>query len=86
MTNGTLKCSSSIDPRHLLPNESMHTDCGCWSGSVGRRRKKDRAGAVLDEVGAGALMEVPLDAVSGGEFQRILLARALLRDPDRCGG
>lgn len=41
----------------------------------------DRA-AVLDEVGAGAVMETPLHDVSGGEFQRILLARALLRDPD----
>ncbi len=36
----------------------------------------------LDEVGLGRLMSSPLSEVSGGEFQRILLARALLRDPD----
>ncbi len=41
-----------------------------------------RAAAVLDEVGAGAVMDTPLHDVSGGEFQRILLARALLRDPN----
>lgn len=41
-----------------------------------------RAAEVLDEVGAGAIMETPLQAVSGGEFQRVVLARALLRDPD----
>ena len=41
-----------------------------------------RAAEVLDEVGAGTIMETPLQAVSGGEFQRVVLARALLRDPD----
>jgi len=37
---------------------------------------------VLEEVGAAALLESPLQALSGGEFQRILLARALLRNPN----
>ena len=41
-----------------------------------------RSAAALDEVGAGAIMDTPLHDVSGGEFQRIILARALLRDPD----
>lgn len=35
----------------------------------------------LDEVGAGHIMETPLQDVSGGELQRVLLARALLREP-----
>ena len=39
-------------------------------------------GAVLDEVGASALVDRPLDDLSGGEFQRVLLARALLRRPN----
>ncbi len=50
-----------------------------------RRRNRaaaDRAAQVLDEVGAGTVMETPLQAVSGGEFQRVVLARALLREPD----
>lgn len=36
---------------------------------------------VLTEVGAESLLEAPLQALSGGEFQRVLLARALLRNP-----
>lgn len=42
----------------------------------------EQAARILDEVGAGAVMDTPLHAVSGGEFQRVVLARALLRDPD----
>jgi len=38
--------------------------------------------AALEEVGAPALLERRVEDLSGGEFQRMLLARALLRDPD----
>ncbi len=38
--------------------------------------------AALAEVGIEALLQQPLQAVSGGELQRVLLARALLRRPD----
>ncbi len=48
----------------------------------GRKHAPEQAARVLDEVGAGAIMDTPLQAVSGGEFQRVVLARALLRDPD----
>lgn len=44
--------------------------------------KKAAALAALVEVGAEHLLERPLQQVSGGELQRILLARALLREPD----
>jgi len=37
--------------------------------------------AALDEVGARGLLEQPVHDLSGGELQRILLARALLREP-----
>ncbi len=47
-----------------------------------RKQEPEQAARVLDEVGAGAIMDTPLQAVSGGEFQRVVLARALLRDPD----
>jgi zinc transport system ATP-binding protein len=36
----------------------------------------------LGEVGVAGLGEQPLQRISGGELQRVLLARALLRNPD----
>ena len=36
---------------------------------------------VLGEVGAAPLVDRPLQRISGGEMQRVMLARALLRDP-----
>lgn len=37
---------------------------------------------VLEEVGAAALLNSPMQSLSGGELQRVLMARALLREPD----
>ncbi|MGE0765962.1 MAG: ATP-binding cassette domain-containing protein [Hyphomicrobiaceae bacterium] len=41
----------------------------------------DRARRVLDEVGAGHVGERQLSQLSGGELQRVVLARALVREP-----
>lgn len=49
--------------------------------TLGARAPSDRLEAVLDEVGAGAILDFPLAEISGGEMQRVLLARALLREP-----
>ncbi len=38
--------------------------------------------ACLSEVGIERLVDRPIQSLSGGEFQRVLLARALLREPD----
>jgi zinc transport system ATP-binding protein len=43
---------------------------------VGQRRQ------ALEEVGISVLIDRPMQALSGGETQRVLLARALLRNPD----
>ncbi|MHB8822864.1 MAG: zinc ABC transporter ATP-binding protein ZnuC, partial [Pseudomonadaceae bacterium] len=44
----------------------------------------DRARALtaLSEVGAEQVIDSPLQKISGGELQRVLLARALLREPE----
>ncbi|MEK9753339.1 MAG: ATP-binding cassette domain-containing protein [Rhodospirillaceae bacterium] len=42
----------------------------------------DAVDAALDEVGISHLADQPVEALSGGEFQRALLARAILRRPD----
>ena len=36
----------------------------------------------LAEVGVAQLLESPVQGISGGELQRVMLARALLREPD----
>jgi len=41
-----------------------------------------RALAALGEVGAEHVIDSPLQQISGGEMQRVLLARALLREPE----
>jgi zinc transport system ATP-binding protein len=43
----------------------------------------DRAAALsaLQEVGAEQVIDSPIQTISGGEMQRVLLARALLREP-----
>jgi len=48
----------------------------------GPNREHGRRAAVMDEVGAPGLMNHNIHDLSGGELQRVMLARALLRDPD----
>jgi zinc transport system ATP-binding protein len=43
---------------------------------------RDTARAALIEVGAERVIDSPLQGISGGEMQRVLLARALLRKPE----
>lgn len=49
--------------------------------TLGVRAGRSQVAAVLEEVGAGALLNSPVQSLSGGELQRVVLARALLRDP-----
>ena len=48
---------------------------------AGRQSRADAA-ATLDEVGAASVADQQLSSLSGGELRRVLLARALLRNPD----
>jgi zinc transport system ATP-binding protein len=50
--------------------------------SLGTRTRPERERQVLAEVGAERVADSPVQAISGGELQRVVLARALLRDPD----
>lgn len=50
--------------------------------TLGAPASRERIQALLAEVGAAQALDSPVQAISGGEFQRMLLARALLREPD----
>ena len=50
--------------------------------SLGGRCKLGRRMAALEEVGAPHVIDSAVQSISGGEFQRVLLARAILREPD----
>lgn len=46
------------------------------------RVKRDVLQAVLEETGIARHLDTPVAALSGGEMQRALIAKALLREPD----
>ena len=50
--------------------------------ALGDGARKDRIPGVLAEVGAGHVAAQQLGELSGGELQRVVLARALLNDPE----
>ena len=50
--------------------------------ALGRNCGPDERARVLKDVGAGSLGERQLSELSGGELQRVVLARALVRSPD----
>jgi zinc transport system ATP-binding protein len=50
--------------------------------TLGQRKPRDAVEAALAETGAGHVIDSAVQRISGGEFQRVLLARALVRDPE----
>lgn len=67
-------------PQKLRINETLPLSVERFLLLAHRDRTAIRAAAA--ETGVAGILTQPLAAVSGGEFQRILLARALVRDPD----
>jgi zinc transport system ATP-binding protein len=50
--------------------------------ALGRRLSRAKIASALAEVGAGGVAERQLGELSGGELQRVILARSLSRSPD----
>ena len=55
---------------------------GRQGGRAGRRKADADLAAALDRVGAGALADARVGALSRGQRQRVALARTLLHDPE----
>ncbi len=67
-------------PQKLHLDDSLPLTVDRFLWLAGRSSKSQRR-AVLQQVGASHLQQHPVQRLSGGETQRILLARALLRQP-----
>jgi zinc transport system ATP-binding protein len=68
-------------PQHVRVDETLPLTVTRFL-SLGGRAKERAMQRVLDEVGARNLSDSQVHDISGGEMRRVLLARALLRDPD----
>jgi zinc transport system ATP-binding protein len=68
-------------PQRLEVDRSIPLTVGRFV-ALGRRSSSAEIEAVLAEVGAQALIERQLNELSGGELQRVVLARALARAPE----
>ena len=49
--------------------------------TLGAQIAPERLAEVLEEVGASTILDHPVAEISGGELHRVLLAKALLRNP-----
>ena len=68
-------------PQRIAPEVLLPLTVRRFLAMAGRQARADVA-TTLDEVGAAAVMERQLSSLSGGEYRRVLLARALLRNSD----
>ncbi|MGH8494449.1 MAG: zinc ABC transporter ATP-binding protein ZnuC [Moraxellaceae bacterium] len=69
-------------PQKLGLNESLPLDVQRFLALAAPGLSFATLAGALDEVGASHVMKTPVARLSGGELQRVLLARALLRQPD----
>jgi len=67
-------------PQRLQVDQSMPVSVSRFL-SLGANARADRIDDALEEVGASVLKDSQLFALSGGELQRVLLARALIQEP-----
>jgi zinc transport system ATP-binding protein len=68
-------------PQSLTLDRTLPLTVGRLMTLTGRRTRADVRTA-LEAVGIPHLLDAEVQGLSGGEFQRALLARAMLRDPD----
>lgn len=68
---------------HLLPTLTARENVEFPGQLIGlaARQRRERAGALLDQVGMSHRAEHLPDALSGGERQRVALARAVMNSP-----
>jgi zinc transport system ATP-binding protein len=68
-------------PQRLVVDPVLPLSVGRFL-TLTRRRPQTELAAALAEVGAQVPLSQPMHSLSGGQSQRVMLARALLREPD----
>lgn len=68
-------------PQKLAIDATLPLTVGRFLG-LPRRIKRQAANEALEQAGVGDLYDRQMSVLSGGQFQRVLLARALLERPD----
>ena len=68
-------------PQHLQIDPTLPLTVGRFL-MLGTRGSAGDLDAALAEVGVAQVLHSPVQSLSGGQMRRVLLARALLRDPD----
>jgi zinc transport system ATP-binding protein len=68
-------------PQHLQIDPTLPLTVGRFL-MLGTRATAKDLDAALREVGVADVLQSPIQTLSGGQMRRVLLARALLRDPD----
>ena len=69
-------------PQRFEVDRAIPLTVSRFVGARAQRAEDDDIARVLAEVGAGQLGDRQLSELSGGELQRVVLARALVRSPD----
>ena len=68
-------------PQRLVVDDTLPLSVRRFA-TLGTPASRARVREALAEVGAVHVLDAPVQAISGGEMQRVLLARALLREPE----
>jgi zinc transport system ATP-binding protein len=83
-SSGSVFCQARISigymPQRLFIDPTFPLTVRRFLAMAGKPQQQ-RVLPLLQEVGAAAVVDAPLRNLSGGELQRVLLARALIRDP-----
>ena len=70
-----------FSPQHLDRDPTLPLTVARFL-TLGTRAPRSQLRILLGEIGASAVLDNPLAELSGGELHRVVLARALLRQPD----
>lgn len=76
------RCGFIFQSYHLLPELDVLQNVMLPSMAIRRKDVKARAAHLLDQVGLSGRMDHRPMELSGGEQQRVAMARALMNDPD----